>query len=242
MNNIYFISDIHLGFENSKNEQLKRINLHAFLEHIEKDARELYILGDLFDFWFEWYHVIPKYWFPFLHRFRKMTEAGITINLIKGNHDFYLGEYLQKEIGLVCHSESSEFTLNHKRFFVAHGDGLARNDRGYRFLKKIIRNPASIFLYKTFVPADFGIQMAKWISVSSRSFPSKKKSSWSEEYFQFARDKFEEGFDYVILGHLHIPMIRETGEKIYINCGDWIRSFSYACYDQKNLTLNFWPQ
>ena len=84
--------------------------------------------------------------------------------------------------------------------------------------------------------------MAKWISVSSRSFPSKKKSSWSEEYFQFARDKFEEGFDYVILGHLHIPMIRETGEKIYINCGDWIRSFSYACYDQKNLTLNFWTQ
>jgi UDP-2,3-diacylglucosamine hydrolase len=242
MNNIYFISDIHLGFKNSEQEQLKRKKLHSFLEHIQEDARELYILGDFFDFWFEWIHVIPKYWFGFLHQLRKMTEAGIKIHLIKGNHDFYLGDYLQKEIGLLCHSDSLEFTADHKHFFVAHGDGLARSDRGYRLLKRIIRNPASIFLFRTLIPADLGVQMAKLTSLSSRRIMSQKKLAWEEEYFKFAETKFQQGFDYVILGHLHIPQIRESGKKTYINCGDWIRSFSYACFDRKTLTLNRWDK
>lgn len=242
MTNIYFLSDVHLGFKNSEREQLKRKKLQAFLNHIQKDARELYILGDLFEFWFEWIHVIPKYWSGVLHQFRKMTEAGINIHLIAGNHDFYMGEYLQKEIGLECHSDSLEFTVNRKHFFIAHGDGLARNDRGYRLLKRIIRNPVSISLFRTLIPADLGIQLAKWTSVSSRNLMSRKKFFWEEEYFKFAETKFGQGFDYVILGHLHIPQIRESAGKTYVNCGDWIQSFSYACYDQNSLTLNSWEE
>ncbi|MCK4835621.1 MAG: UDP-2,3-diacylglucosamine diphosphatase [Candidatus Aminicenantes bacterium] len=242
MKNTYFISDIHLSFNDGEMEQKKRINLHGFLDFIQRDAKELFILGDLFDFWFEWYHVIPKYWFPVLHHFKKLIDSGITINLIKGNHDFYPGKYLQKEVGIQCHDESHIFSIGNKKFFISHGDGLAKKDRGYRILKKIIRNPLSIFFYKTFISADLGIKLAKWTAHSNRTLIGKKKNYWSEEYFQFARDKFEEGFDYVILGHLHVPTIRKEKDHIYVNCGDWISEFSYALYDTHTLSLNHWNQ
>ena len=240
MKKLYFISDIHLAFNTGEVEQKKREKLHAFFDFICKDAKELYILGDLFDFWFEWYHVIPKYWFPIILHFKQMINNGITINLIKGNHDFYLGNFLQKEIGINCYGDNRTFIEAGKHFFVAHGDGYAKKDRGYRLLKKVIRNPVSIFLYKTFISADVGVQLAKWTSHSSRKWTSNKKETWKEEYFQFAQKKFTRGFDYVILGHIHYPEIREENHKVYINCGDWITEFSYAEFDGQNLTLKRW--
>jgi UDP-2,3-diacylglucosamine hydrolase len=170
MKNIYFLSDAHLAFREDEIEVEKRQKLLAFLEYIANDrqADALYLVGDIFDFWFEWYHVVPKYWFPVLFRFRQLTEAGIKVYFITGNHDFYTGSYLEKEIGITCFNEYCEFERDSKRFFVAHGDGYAGKDRGYRLLKRIIRNPFSIFLYKTFISADLGMQMARWFSHSSR--------------------------------------------------------------------------
>jgi len=240
MKKIYFISDIHLAFNITEAEQKKRKELFAFLETITKDAKELYILGDLFDFWFEWYHVIPKYWFSIIFHFKQMIKNGITINLIKGNHDFYLGKFLKEEIGINCYGENREFIEKEKRFFVAHGDGYAKKDRAYRLLKKIIRNPVSIFLYKTFISADVGVQLAKWTSYSSRNWVPSKKEVWRDEYYQFAKKKFAQGFDYVILGHLHAPDMKKENHKTYINCGDWIRECSYAVFDGQNLTLKWW--
>ena len=175
--NIYFISDVHLAFKENEAEKEKRKKLLDFLETISRDAKALYILGDLFDFWFEWYHVIPKYWFPILFRLRTMVEAGIDIYFITGNHDFHTGRYLEDEIGIQCFDAYREFTVGSKRFFVAHGDGYAKKDRGYRLLKKIIRNRVSKFLYKTFIPADLGMQMAKWTSYSSRKIVRIEKSA-----------------------------------------------------------------
>lgn len=242
MNKIYFISDIHLAFNTTEAEKKKRKKFHAFLDAISKDAKELYILGDLFDFWFEWYHVIPKYWFSVIFKFKEMIKNGITIHLIKGNHDFYLGKFLQEEIGIKCYGENHKFKEAEKHFFVAHGDGYAKRDRGYRLLKRIIRNRLSIFLFKTFISADMGVQLAKWTSYSSRKWSASKTEAWREEYYQFARKKFAEGFDYVILGHLHASETRTENQKIYINCGDWIREFSYAVFDGLNLSLNHWDR
>ena len=242
MKNVYFISDIHLSLSRNDREQEKLKRLHSFLDFIEPQAEALFILGDLFDFWFEWYHVIPKYWFEVLHHFRKLIDRGINIHLIKGNHDFHLGQYLQKEVGLLCHDQSYEFSLNNQSFYIAHGDGLAKKDRGYRLLKRVIRNPLSIFLFKTFLSPDLGFQLAKWTSRSSRSLMQKKRGYWSEEYFQAARKKFEKGFDYVILGHLHVPEIRTRGRHVYVNCGDWIAEFSYALYHNHSLSLHSWDQ
>lgn len=240
MKNIYFISDVHLAFKEDDPEKEKRKKLLDFLNSISRDAKELYILGDLFDFWYEWYHVIPKYWFPVLFRLRKMVEAGIKINLITGNHDFFTGKYLENEIGIICFNEYREFDIGSKRFFAAHGDGYAKKDRGYRLLKKIIRNPMSKFLYKTFISADLGVQIAKWTSYSSRKLVRIEKLSWIEEYYEFARGKFSEGFDYVLLGHIHAPLIRKEDGNVYINCGDWIAHFTYAKYDGQSLTLHHW--
>lgn len=244
MKNIYFISDAHLGFNEDEIETKKQRKILDFLEYIllKKKAAELYLLGDLFDFWFEWYHVIPKYWFPVLFQLRKLVESGITVTFVSGNHDFYPGSYLQKAIGLKCVNESCEFEMNNKRFFVAHGDGYAKKDRGYRLLKKVIRSRLSIFLFKTFISADLGMQIARWASKSSRRLVNINRSLWVEEYYRFAQKKFSEGFDYVLLGHLHYPIIKEEnqGGKTFACCGDWMNHFSYCKYDGKRLTLEYW--
>lgn len=242
--NIYFISDIHLAFKVDDVEADKRDKLRAFLEHIQNDpaARALYLVGDIFDFWFEWYHVVPKYWFPVLHQLRLLVDAGISVHFITGNHDFYTGSFLQEEVGVNCFDESSEFEVEGKRFFVAHGDGYAKKDRGYRVLKRIIRNRLSIFLFKTFIPADWGMQLAKWFSHSSRQLVKIDKLPWAEEYYEFARGKLREGFDFVVLGHIHYPMKREEDGKTYVNCGDWMMKFSYAKYDGRFLNLEQWDR
>jgi UDP-2,3-diacylglucosamine hydrolase len=246
MKNIYFMSDAHLAFKEDEAEKEKRKKLLDFLEYLVSDGKtgELYILGDLFDFWFEWYHVIPRYWFPIFFQFKKMIDAGITINFITGNHDFYTGKYLEKEIGIRCFKEQCEFEINSKRFFAAHGDGYAREDRGYRLLKKFLRNPVSTFLYRTFISPDLGMLIARWASHSSRRLVKIEKHAWAEEYYRFAQGKFSAGFDYVVLGHIHFPMIKEeqNSGKTYVNCGDWITHFTYALYDGQQLMLKQWGE
>lgn len=242
--NIYFISDAHLGFKESETEIDRREKLLAFLDYVhnDKEVESLFLVGDIFDFWFEWYHVVPKYWFPVLYKLRQLVDSGITVNFITGNHDFYTGTYLQNEIGLNCFNESTQFERNSKRFFVAHGDGYAKKDRGYRLLKKIIRHPLSIFLYKTLVSPDLGMQMARWFSHSSRQLVKIEKKAWAEEYYKYALNKFAEGFDFVILGHIHYPLMRENDGKIFISCGDWITRFNFAKYDGTTLSLHQWNE
>lgn len=242
--NIYFISDAHLAMNPSELEKENTRKLLQFLDFIgnREDTAALYLNGDIFDFWFEWRHVIPKYWFPVLYRLRQLVDQNIPVNFISGNHDFHFGHYLQEQIGIHCFHESCDFTFANHRFFVAHGDGLAKTDRGYRILKKMIRNPVSIFLFKTFIHADLGMSLARWTSHSSRQWVKIEKHAWSEEYYAYACKKFNQGFDFVILGHIHFPMHRQdpnTG-KTYVNCGDWMNYFSYACYDGDSLSLRYW--
>lgn len=238
MKNIYFISDAHLQFWLPDIAQEQR--LQAFLNYIEADAGQLFILGDIFDFWFEWRHVIPRYYAGILSHFKQMIRSGIEIHFITGNHDFYAGQYLKNEIGIICHDEFAELEFSGKRFFLAHGDGLAKKDRGYRLLKKIIRNRFANFLFKTFVHPDLGMAIARLASRSSRKWRSNDKSSWAEEYAEFARQKLTAGYDYVLLGHIHYPMIREENGKVYCNCGDWITEFTYGRYDGNELKLLRW--
>jgi len=244
MRNIYFISDIHLAFRESEYEKAKRARLTDFLDFVRADdeASALYLVGDIFDFWFEWYHVVPRYWFPIFYKLRQLLEKGLDVVFITGNHDFFIGKYMQEEIGIRCFDESTQLEVAGKRFFIAHGDGLAKEDGGYRFMKRIIRNPLSIFLFKTFLPADWGMQLAKAASHSSRTLIKIEKPTWAEEYFNYARSKFSEGFDYVIMGHTHFPLQREENGKVYVNTGDWVSAYTYALFDGVNLELKKWQQ
>ena len=242
MKSIYFLSDVHLAIHEDELEKQKRERLLHFLGYLveQGETESLYILGDLFDFWFEWYHAIPKYWFPILNALKKLADLGVNVYLIPGNHDFVVSGYLENDIGITRLPEFSQFVAGGKRFYVGHGDGLAKRDGGYRLLKRIIRSPVSIFLFRTFISADLGIQIAKWVSRSSRELRQVDRSAWNEEYFAFAQRKFSEGFDFVLLGHIHQPLEREENGKKYINCGDWLREYTYACFDGINLRLHKW--
>jgi len=241
MGSIYFIADAHLDGSDTPRQRERQQCLLAFLDHIETRASRLYILGDLFDFWFEWRHVIPRYHFPVIYRLRQLVEAGIEIHLLSGNHDFALGSYLENEIGLRCHGDSITFELAGKRFFAAHGDGVARSDRGYRLLKRLIRHRLSRALFRTIVPPDLGMALARATSRSSRKLKRIDKVRWREEYADFARARFRERFDFVLLAHIHDPFRLEEGDRVYINCGDWMDFYSYAVFDGQTLTLKRWP-
>ncbi len=240
---IYFISDIHLKFIKDDAEKVKREKLLGFLKRIQIDADHLYILGDLFDFWYEWRHVVPAYWFDLFYQFKTLIRNGIKISFITGNHDFHTGAYLRDEIGFDCFDEHTTLELDtvngKKRFFLAHGDGYAKKDRGYRVLKKVIRNRLSIFLFKTFIHPDFGMWIARKTSAASGKHRN-DGPDWRMEYFEFAKRKFDESYDYVVLGHLHKAERIADGERVYVNCGNWIRSFSYGVFDGQDLLLEYY--
>jgi len=237
---IFFISDVHLSFNEDDKEIEKRKKLYAFLDYVKENGDVLVIGGDLFDFWYEWSHVVPKYWAGILFKLRSIIDLGKRVIFITGNHDFEFGHYLEKEIGMDCFDESCDFSVEDKKFFIGHGDGLAKKDVVYRFMKGIIRNKFSKFLFKTFIHPDLGMKIAKLASGSSRKFVQIDKNLRTNEYYDFSKTKFAEGFDYVILGHLHNPFEKSENGCTYLNTGDWMIYFSYGYYDGESLKLKYW--
>ena len=239
MANSYFISDAHLGMSDSISEELKEKNLLSFFDHVAKTGERLFIVGDLFDFWFEYRTVIPRGYTRILSGLSRLNEAGIELHYIAGNHDFWMRDYFPAELGIPIHFDDLEYTINGKRFFIEHGDGIAKEDSGYRLLKRIFRNRFNIFLYSPLHP-DVGVPLAKWVSSLSRGHTSKKGQTADSDYIERARKKFQEGFDFVLFGHLHYPIFKEMDGNVYLNLGDWIEHFTYAVFDGEELRLEKW--
>lgn len=210
-----------------------------FLDIMANDATHVYIVGDLFDFWYEYKNVIPKKYFNFLYKFKLMTEGGVEMHYLAGNHDFYLGQFFDNYINIKTWPDEYEFSLNNKNFFIWHGDGLGRKDGGYRFLKKIMRSKVNQKIFR-FLHPDYGVTFARWVSGSSRKYTSQLNHLRDEsDYFEFAEKQFKRGVDYVLMGHRHNPLEHKVGNKKYINLGDWITCFSYAVFDGKDLELKY---
>lgn len=228
----YFISDIHLTDEKSKRRQ----HLKDFLHHLQDKPSELYIVGDLFDFWFEYKYVIPRAHFDILCLLNDTVASGCPVHLITGNHDFWVDSFFTAELNIQVHQKPLETNLNGKRIYISHGDGLAKNDTGYRILKRILQNSLNIKLFRLIHP-DLGYGMAHFFSNLSRNNSKLKDDS---DYTQHAKDKFQEGFDYVILGHTHQPVRIEEKSKVYINTGDWINHYTYAQLENRDLKLRHW--
>ncbi|MFC1556418.1 UDP-2,3-diacylglucosamine diphosphatase [candidate division KSB1 bacterium] len=236
-NQVLFISDAHLGAEDVKTGHDREKILVAFLRESLKSGDRLFIVGDLFDFWFEYLTVIPKQGILILSCLRELSEKGVRIDYVAGNHDFWVGDFFRQELGLFFHSEPVEEIIDGKRFFIIHGDGVKRRDAGYRMLKKVFRNRFNIVLYRWLHP-DIGIPFAKWCSGSSRKYTSKKDYGGNEEYLDFAKYYFEKGFDYVVMGHTHDPVFERIDViKAFVNIGDWIEHFSYVRFFNGELTL-----
>lgn len=232
---IYFISDAHLGADSKQKEKIKEKMLLDLLDKIKKDGEYLYILGDLFEFWFEYENVMPKTHFKVLVKLQELTQKGVRTIYVTGNHDFWLGDFISQEIGIKICKESVSAEHQGKRIFIIHGDGLAKKDGGYRILKKILRNRLNIWLYSQ-LPPDIGIPLAKKVASLSRSHTSRKQKHL-EDYVDFARKKIEEGYDAVVMGHTHYPMLKELDKGIYLNTGDWICNFTYGKLEQGKFLL-----
>lgn len=245
----YFFSDVHLGLQDKPAEKQKELKLVRFLESIRGDAEKIYIVGDLFDCWIEYRKVVPKGFYRTLAKLNEIAEQGIEINFFSGNHDFWLNTYLRDDVGLKLHSDYMKAELDGKKFFITHGDGLSSGDVGYKIIKKILRNRVNQFLYSLVHP-DVGIWLAQGSSKKSRlhtddlskdrDYGSHFKGSHgstargSGGMFQFAEKKIAEGFDYVVMGHIHQhnDITIEAGGKTghYITLGDWISNFTYGEY------------
>ena len=208
---VYFISDAHLSFTNDQVEKL----LVCFLVDIKKDASHLYIIGDLFDFWLEYKNVIPSAFLRILSVLLDLTQSGVKVIYLPGNHDFWLGDYLYRQVGIVLADEKLDVNHQGKRIHLFHGDGLAYGDNGYRFIKKLFRFKPNIWLYKL-LPVDLAYKLAFRVSGTSREYTSKKPKDL-QGYYDYAREKINAGSDAVIMGHTHVPELNKLGNGLYIN-------------------------
>ena len=241
MSRAFFISDAHLGLDSKEREAEKERRLLLFLEHVKKHGTHLFIVGDLFDAWFEYRTVIPKGFHRVLTALEDLTRNKIEVHYLAGNHDFWMKNFFRDELGITTYFKPFSVMIDGKKFYIHHGDGLAGRDIGYRILKIILRNPFSIWLY-TWLHPDIGIALAKLSSKKSRHYTSEKNYGSNDGLQQFAARKIAEGSDYVIMGHRHQPAEVQIGEGRYINLGDWITFFTYAEFANGNLSLKTWER
>jgi UDP-2,3-diacylglucosamine hydrolase len=235
----YFVSDAHLGAEPESVEAPRRRRLHEFLAHLPGRAARLYIVGDLFDFWFEYATAIPRRHFSTLAALERLHEAGVEIHYLNGNHDFWLGPFLSRELGLVTHAGGVTVATQGRRIWVHHGDGLVGGDLGYRALKAIVRHPVSIGLYRLLHP-DLGIRLAHRVSGWSRRSRPDKLPDPERLWREVAVPQFERGYDGVLIGHFHnVLERREQGREFFV-LGDWMEHFTYVRLEDGRLTLDRW--
>ena len=239
---IFFLSDFHLGSPHAAGSLQREKLIVQFLTEIKEQTFALFIVGDLFDFWYEYKKVVPKGYVRILGKLAEFTDAGIPVYFFVGNHDMWMKNYFQKELNIPVYFEPKEFTFNGVSFYIGHGDGLGPGDHKYKLLKKIFRNPICQWLFGI-IPSSIGIGLANYFSSKSRqatdiieeTFLGEDKEwliTYSKEVLQNKK------VAYFIFGHRHLPIdYRLTKESRYINLGDWIHYCTYAVFDGSDLQL-----
>jgi UDP-2,3-diacylglucosamine hydrolase len=243
---IYFASDFHLGSPNHRESRLREDRIVRWLNAIEPTCGELFLMGDIFDFWFEYKMVVPKGFIRLFGKLAAMSDQGVKIYFFKGNHDMWVNDYFIKELDIRIVSDEFIMEREGKRFYLHHGDGLGPGDHKYKFLRKIFRNPVCQWLF-SLVPPRIGLGIATAWANRSRSEVKEKDIFVGEQEEWLAIHAKEvlqkEHFDYFIFGHRHIPLdINLGGGSRYVNLGEWINCNSYAVFDGKELTLNYFEQ
>ncbi|MDP1726184.1 MAG: UDP-2,3-diacylglucosamine diphosphatase [Bacteroidota bacterium] len=241
MKKIYFASDFHLGIpdEASSFEREKRIV--KWLAEIKEDCAELFIVGDIFDFWFEYNLVVPKGFVRLQAKFAEYTDSGIPVHFFHGNHDLWQFGYFEKELGVQVHTKPIIREFGGKKFFIGHGDGLGPGQFKFKLTLAIYRNYFFQRLFAFFHPS-IGMSLANWLSKRSKLKTFDGNFTFYEEkefLIAYCRGVLQkEHYDYFIFGHRHLPLIFDlnAGSK-YINLGDWIGFNSYAVFDGTELKL-----
>ena len=240
---IYFASDFHLGVPDYASSREREDRIIRWLDSIKHDAAEIYLVGDVFDFWFEYASVIPKGFIRFQGKLAELTDSGIKITLFKGNHDMWMFKYFTKELGISIVSNELIIERSGKKFFIHHGDGLGAGDFMYKLLKKFFRSGFCQCLFARVHP-NFGVGVANYWSKRSRKLGGAKKEFIDDEQewlVGFCREELKNNhFDYMVFGHRHLPLdISLNTNSRYINLGEWIYYNSYAVFDGVKMELKY---
>ncbi|HTL80474.1 MAG TPA: UDP-2,3-diacylglucosamine diphosphatase [Bacteroidia bacterium] len=243
---IYFASDFHLGAPDHASSVARERKITAWMDSIKPDCAELFLVGDLFDAWFEYKRVVPKGFTRLLGKISEFSDAGIPVHIFSGNHDMWMFGYVEEECGAKLYHAPITREWNGKKFFIGHGDGLGPGDGMYKFMKAGFRNKFLQWCYARLHP-NFAVRLAQKISL--RGFTKKEgelvyHGDEKELLMQFCKQKLKEThFDYFIFGHRHIPIDKECGPNSrYINLGDWIKPCSYAVFDGEKVELKNFKQ
>lgn len=239
---IYFLSDFHLGAPNHAVSLQREKMLVKFLREIKADAAEVFIVGDMFDFWYEYRKVVPKGFVRILGTLGEMTDSGIPVHFFVGNHDMWMKDYLTEELNIKVYFDPAEFTFQGKKMLIGHGDGLGPGDHGYKRLKKIFRNPVCQWLFGILPPA-IGMGVANYMSRRSRAQTGTVEEvflggdkEWLVQYCYYKLK--QQHYDYFVFGHRHLPIYyRLQANSTYINLGDWIRYYTYGVFDGEKFEL-----
>ena len=243
--NIYFASDFHLGAPNYEKSLEREKKIVAWLNFIEPTAKEIYLVGDIFDFWFEYKHAIPKGFVRLQGKIAELTDSGIPVHIFTGNHDMWIFDYLPKELGITLHREPQKIQIGDKKIYIGHGDGLGPGDQMYKFLKRFFASKFCQWSFARLHP-NFGIWLANQSSRKSRAAGAKQDEKflgddnewlaiYSKEILQ------QEHFDYFIFGHRHLPLKLKVGENsMYYNLGEWLNYNTYLVINETSAFFNKW--
>lgn len=239
---IYFSSDNHLGAPTQAESMPREKIFVEWLDAIKDDAAAIFLLGDLFDFWFEYKSVVPKGFVRTLGKLAELSDRGIPIYFFVGNHDLWMRDYFETELNIPVYHDPKEFVFNGKRFFIGHGDGKGPNDKGYKRMKKVFTNPFAKWLYRWLHP-DIGVPLAQYFSVKNKLISGDEDKEFLGEEGEwlvlYAKRKLEQKhYDYFVFGHRHLPMEIQVGENsTYFNLGDWINHYTYGVFDGEKFAL-----
>ena len=243
MKNIYFASDFHLGIPGTLSSSEREKKIIRWLDFIADSSKEIFLVGDLFDFWFDYKHVVPRGFTRLLGKIAELSDLGIPIHIFKGNHDLWLKDYFENELGVHLYSKPIEREWGGKSFLIGHGDGLGPGDYGYKWMKKIFTNPVAIKLFSWIHP-DLGIPLASFFSSTSRASQSGDAEQFlgpdKEWLIQYSERKLlSKEYDYFIFGHRHLPIFYPLSNQksIYINLGEWLNQCTYAIFDGEKIQL-----
>ncbi len=241
MSKIYFASDFHLGINGQQSSRDREQIIVRWLDQVSKDADAIYLLGDTFDYWFEYSQVVPRGFVRILGKLAELRDQGIPIYAFLGNHDMWMFGYFEKELGIPVYREPILRTIDGKTFMIGHGDGLGPGDHGYKFIKRVFRSKVSQWIFARIHP-NSGIRLMKYLSGTSRSLTSIPEflGEDKEWLILYCNQKLkEQHIDYFVFGHRHIPIdhVLKNGKSRYLNCGDWLVHHSYAVWDGTDVRL-----
>lgn len=241
---IYFVSDFHLGIDAATSSLTREQKIVRWLDTYMNDMAQLYLVGDVFDYWYEYKTVVPKGYTRLLGKLAQMRDLGIPIYFFTGNHDMWMFSYLEEELGIPILRKPVVKTFNGKKFYIGHGDGIGPGDHGYKLIKRIFASPVSQWLFSLIHPS-IAIRIMKYFSAKSRSYTGEEapfgppEKEWlvafAEEYSQ------QHSIDYFVFGHRHLPIDFKLSNhrSTYYNLGEWMYACSYGVFDGEKFELRF---